>query len=159
MSIKYYVKRGSNPTKPDDKNVFQGLRKQTHTFTLDELCNYMNDSCSATPGDIKGVIDNLFYILTTEFAQSNIVRLGDLGTFRPILRYKMADSKELWNRNLIRDVRVVFTPGPKLRATLSKFRYEAYAPASGKKKKPVEPNTDGGDTTDPENPGSGTLED
>ncbi len=123
MAVKYTISRGVNPTLPGGEPLYIARVKHGDRIQIEELTEMISDQCSATTADVKGVLDNLIYILTNEVLNSRMVRMGDFGTFRASISCEMVPKEEDFNASKIRGARIRFTPGAKLRDKLKNAKF------------------------------------
>lgn len=86
---------------------------------LDEVAEAIEKTSTVSSADIKAVLDALQYEIMRNLRAGNSVRLGDVGSFRPTLASRSTATAEEFTAANIKNVRVTFTPGSKLREMLS----------------------------------------
>ena len=86
---------------------------------LDEITEAIEKSSTVSSADIKAVLDALQYEIMRNLRAGNSVRLGDVGSFRPTVSSRSAETAEAFLPSNIKGVRVTFTPSSKLRADLA----------------------------------------
>lgn len=74
-----------------------------------ELINEIEKSTVLASADIKACLDALEQKIVDHLVQGQTVRLGDLGSFRPTLASKGAESADKCDATLIKHVRCRFT--------------------------------------------------
>lgn len=94
------------------KNVKDGTVKYypqigpVQVVSTDELVEQINQRCTLTQTDIKIFIDALAYELKSALARGQSVRLGDLGSFRPTLSAKGADTASKVDATYVKRVNI-----------------------------------------------------
>lgn len=94
------------------KNVKDGTVKYypqigpVQVVSTDELVEQINQRCTITQTDIKIFIDALAYELKSALARGQSVRLGDLGSFRPTLSAKGADTASEVDASYVKRVNI-----------------------------------------------------
>ena len=83
-------------------------------MTLDQVAELIERRSTISTADVKGVLDALQFELIHALSDGKSVRLGDLGSFRPTLSSRSAESAEAFLPSNIKGVRVRFTPSSAL---------------------------------------------
>ena len=83
---------------------------QDKPVSTDELCKYIADATTASKGDVYNVLMSLPKIMELFMKNGRSVKLEDIGTFRYTVTAGMVDNEEDASEELIRDVKVQFTP-------------------------------------------------
>lgn len=90
---------------------------------FDELCNIVSNRCSATRADCYLVITALTDVLKDQLLQGNIVRMGDLGSFRTTLSGLPAETPEKVSRHKIKKCNLVFKPSKNIQKALKEAHF------------------------------------
>lgn len=122
MAIRYKVTKQNNP-KAGNIAHYGACRCQVRHLSLIELANEISGECSLNSSDILCTFLNLFYILQKELYKGNIVRLGDFGSFRLMIKGKSAAHPWEWNPKLITKASVQFSPGKMLKEAYRDAEY------------------------------------
>ena len=80
-------------------------------LTLNSVIEIISLRTTIASADVKAVLDSLQSVTLRMVKEGHSVRLGDLGSFRPTLTSKPADSPDMVTTNKIKSVRVRFTKG------------------------------------------------
>lgn len=91
-------------------------------LTLAQLIKRIEKTSALSSADIKGVVDALEYEVINALQDGCSVRLGDLGSFHPVIqchRGKGADSADGVDAEQIARIAVRFRPSPDVRRALS----------------------------------------
>ena len=115
--LKYYVKKRKSPIDQSIKHY--GQLAPINPVKLSQLAELISEACTVTVHDVKAVLSALETALIREFRLGNSVRFGDLGSFRPSLSTKGANTVEDFTNANIKRVRVRFTPSAKMGFELS----------------------------------------
>lgn len=59
-----------------------------------------------------------------ELVQGKSVKLGDFGSFRLSLSSDGAETEEQFNATMIKNAKIIFTPGTQLKSEIAKVKYE-----------------------------------
>ena len=120
MGLKYVVKKrvfGFDKTKTE-KYVAQHFI--TNTVDDRQLCTEISKLGLIPEGAVKHVLDGIIDALSTNLCKGISVQLGDFGSFRPGINCKSQDTAEAVDADTVRRVKIIFTPGYKLKEMLSK---------------------------------------
>lgn len=98
-----------------------------------ELCSDIAETCTLTSADVKAVLDRMNYMLDKHLRAGRIVQFGEIGNFRLALGSVGSLTAKEFSTALIKQPKIVFTPGSKLRETrqLTAFEREAEKDAAG----------------------------
>lgn len=80
-------------------------------LTLNSVIEIISLRTTIASADVKAVLDSLQSVTLRMVKEGHSVRLGDLGSFRPTLTSKPADSPDMVTTDKIKSVRVRFTKG------------------------------------------------
>ena len=110
MPIEYsLVQRGlpGNPTGP--KKWYANVRA-SGTTNERSMADKISRGTSLSSTDIKAAIESLLQEIPRELADGQIVKLGDLGSFRVTLQSEGTDTEEEFTLTRLRKVKVNFAP-------------------------------------------------
>lgn len=110
--ISYRVVERENPV--TRQKVYYALVNPVTPMTLDRVAELIERRSTISTADVKGVLDALQFELLHALMDGKSVRLGDLGSFRPTLSSRSAESAEAFLPSNIEGVRVRFTPSAAL---------------------------------------------
>lgn len=114
--ITYKVVEKKKPGTQDFK--YYGQIATVKPMGIRELCKKVAHATTATPSDVKAVIDALEYEIVEAIKDGKSVRLGTLGSFRPTISSEGADSADGWSVNMFKSVNVRFTQGAEMKKAL-----------------------------------------
>lgn len=122
--MKYKISSKRNPR--TQQTLFCPASVSPEVFDLKKVAQRIEDLSSLSRGDIMNVLDNLQRVVAQELVRGNSVRLGLLGSFRPSIRAKGVPLAKDVTPELIKSVKVVYTPSTEVRAQLSvqQLRFE-----------------------------------
>lgn len=121
--MKYKLVEKANPLKRTEKKWYANAVNQG-VVGQKEIALNIADKSSLTTGDIANVIENLLQEMPKELIQGKSVKLGDFGSFRLSLSSEGADTQEKFNASMIKNAKVIFTPGTQLKEAIAKVKYE-----------------------------------
>lgn len=95
--------------------------------SFEELCQEIAESCTLTSADVKAVMDRMNYTLDKNLKAGRIVQFGEIGNFRLAVGSTGSAAADTFSTSQIKQPRIVFSPGSKLRETrqLTTFEKEA----------------------------------
>lgn len=135
MSIAYQVLSKRNPNNLGAPPRFYGSALVRRLLNFDDLCEELTSRCTATRADIKLVLTALVDQMPVLLLEGYVIQLGELGNFRLTLRSEGVVAEELFSYRNIKGVRLVYTPGMKLKQRLKKARFERIKSKKAKNKR------------------------
>lgn len=96
----------------------------TGEITLDQLTEKIEKISTVSGADIRAVLYALVDVIPSELANSQIVRVGDLGSFRISLSSEGKEKEEDITANSIKSTKILFTPGAKHRTMQNNLKFE-----------------------------------
>ena len=125
MPIKFKViERGEPGVKGGGAKKFYASPVTKGELTLAGLTKAIEKICTVSGADIRAVLYAMVDVAIDNLGESNIVRLGDLGSLRASLSSDGKDSEKEVDANAIRKASVVFTPGSRIKEMLSTTKFE-----------------------------------
>lgn len=140
-TVKYSVIPRINPRDRETDPKYYAQVQSHGDVSLREMCERIQQSCTVTKADVHAVLVALEDVIVDALKGGEIIRLGDLGTFRVSLSSKGALTEKEYNSSLITKTRILFRPGTVLSEALANLTFS--------KVKEEEEETDG--VTDEEN--------
>lgn len=139
MAITYCKVQRKNPLKPIDAPRWYAQSKAIKVVDLEQIAEEIAYASSATKGDIMLVLDGVIMALARRLSEGEIVRFGELGSFRCTLKNRRKiwdealedfvpaapyDSKDFSASRNIESCSIRFEPGPILKnmCKTAKFR-------------------------------------
>ena len=87
-------------------------------INIEQICAQISTVCTASPADVKAVLNALQDAIITFISDGQSVRLGDLGSFRVTLISQPSDTKDEVTEANIENVHVVYYPSVNLKKSL-----------------------------------------
>ena len=116
--VKYQVVPKKNPINKEIK--YYAKMAPVNPVKLSELAESISAQCTVTVHDVKAVLSALQEHIATQLRNGNSVRLGDLGSFRPIIKSKGSNSVDGFSTSNIQGLKVSFYMSTSMRYLLSK---------------------------------------
>ncbi|UBD77414.1 HU family DNA-binding protein [Parabacteroides goldsteinii] len=102
-------------------------------MTFQQTCTAISAYSTASPGDVKVVMDGLLFVLKEALLRGEVVQLGELGNFQINVGSSGTPTTEEFKASMIRKPRIVFRPSVSLKEILDKVSFERInAGTSGK---------------------------
>ena len=122
-TVKYSVIPRINPRDRETDPKYYALVQSNGDVSLREMCERIQQSCTVTKADVHAVLVALEEVIVDALKGGEIIRLGDLGTFRVSLSSKGALTEKEYNTSLITRARILFRPGTILSEALANLTY------------------------------------
>ena len=117
--------------KPNDEMAVEkayGQIQSKGSCDIEEISEKISRSTTMTRGDVKGVIAALEDEVIDKLLNGEIVKLGDLGTFRLSMQSTGADSMETFSTANIKGVKVIFAASARIKKELTAASFTVVAP-------------------------------
>ena len=115
--ILFSAKPARNPS-TKERGFFAAITAMS-PVGLDRIVERIQARCTVNSADIKACLDALQSEVLESIMDGKSVRLGDLGSFRPVLSSKFCVNAEDVDAGSIKRIRVRFTPSVAMRSALS----------------------------------------
>jgi predicted histone-like DNA-binding protein len=122
--MKYKIIERKNPQKPQEQGKYYANAVNAGTLTIRDFANEIAGRSSLTRGDVENVLNNFLDELPTFLKLGMSVKLGELGTMRGSLISEGADTPEEFKTDLIKGVKIIFTPSPDMKKSLKNITFE-----------------------------------
>lgn len=125
MPIKFKAVPKAQPgVKGGGDKKFYANPVYTGEITLDQLTEKIEKISTVSGADIRAVLYALVDVIPAELANSQIVRVGDLGSFRVSLSSDGEETEEKVTATNVKGTKILFTPGEKLKAMQNNLKFE-----------------------------------
>lgn len=117
MPAKYKLVKRKDFTKdaPKDATKFYAQLVNNGTASFDEICASIAEETALTSADVKACIDRLPRIIARHLKEGRTVQAGELGTFRPVVGSKGADTEKAFDAaTMMKKPSISFIPGKEL---------------------------------------------
>ena len=129
MSAKYKLvlrKDMRKDAQPSSK-LYYASANTTRTCDLYEFCDEISSRSTASPGDVKLILDESVGVLRRNLGKGEVVRMGELGSFQFQFGSSGAVTEKEFSQNQIKNRRIVFRPGKQLKDALAAYTFEKIA--------------------------------
>ncbi|MCD4819471.1 MAG: HU family DNA-binding protein [Candidatus Cloacimonetes bacterium] len=124
MSIKFNLVPRGNPGDVNAPKKFYATVKSDGKRNLNYLARRIADISTVSPIDTKAVLEALIMVVPEELADGKNVKLGDFGTFRVVASSEGVLTEDEFTTSKIKNVKISFTKGVKLKERINNFRFE-----------------------------------
>ena len=108
----------------EGSKLYYANAKATGTCDMYELCDLISLSSTASPGDVRLILDSLIEVMKRSLGKGEVVQVGELGNFQLQFGRSGTATKKEFNQSLIKSKRIVFRPGKVLREAVANFSFE-----------------------------------
>ncbi len=122
--LKYKLIEKANPRDLTAPKKFYASHVSSGRKTIKNISRDIEDKSSLSRGDISNVLDNLVDQIPKYLLDGQLVSLGELGSFRLTLSSEGAEQEKDFKSNMIKNVKIIFTPGKMLKDEVAKARFE-----------------------------------
>lgn len=107
-----------------EKKFYAAPVYNAQAFTLERITKGVERASTVSGADIRAVLYASVEEIADALGEGYIVRFGDLGSFRVSFGSEGKENPEEVTDNTIRNTKVIFTPGVKLREMLLTLKYK-----------------------------------
>jgi predicted histone-like DNA-binding protein len=122
--LKYKLVEKSNPRDLTAPKKFYASHVLSGKKTLGNISRDIEDISSLSRGDISNVLQNLVDQIPKYLLEGQTVSLGELGTLRLTLSSEGAEKAKDFKASMIKNVKIVFTPGKMLKEEMAKAGFQ-----------------------------------
>jgi predicted histone-like DNA-binding protein len=122
--LKYKLVQKGNPRDLSAPKKFYANHVSSGRKTLRSISRDIEDRSSLSRGDIGNALDNLVDQIPKYLLDGQTVNLGELGSFRLTISSEGADKAKDFNTNMIKNVKIIFSPGKLLKEEVAKAHFE-----------------------------------
>ncbi|ULB33050.1 MULTISPECIES: HU family DNA-binding protein [Proteiniphilum] len=122
--MKYKLIQKANPLEPETKRKWYASPVKAGTINNYQLSKGIAGKSSLTRGAVMNVIENMVDEIPKYLMEGYSVNLNNFGTLRLSLSSEGVSDPDEFTADNIKNMRVVFTPSPEFRSTLSKMKLE-----------------------------------
>lgn len=131
-NVNYSVSPRVNPNDRDSAPKYYGHVQANGDVSLREMSERIQQTCTVTKADVYAVLVALEDVIAESLKGGEIVRLGDLGTFRISISSKGVLKEDEYDESHITGARINFRPGVALNGVLSELTYRKVATKTSK---------------------------
>ena len=121
--IKFKIMERVNPQAPLDPRKHYAFIKNQGVVNLRQLAKRISRESTVSIMDTMAVLEGLLQDIPDLLADGNIVKLGELGTFRTTISSEGVDVADDFNSTNIKGLNVLFRPGSEFRDQLRNVKF------------------------------------
>lgn len=131
MSLKYKLIERRNLGKDQESNPkkLYAMPVYSDLVSFDELLGEISEA-GIPSNQVKGVIDRMNYLIKKHLAAGRKVQFGEFGNFRYGVGSEGVLTEDAFKTSLIRQPRIIFSPGSTLRKAKKNTSFEKLVPAA-----------------------------
>ena len=122
--IKYKAVGRLNPAKRNSPMKYYATTVLDGEVNLQEICREIEKISTASEADIMAVLTSLVSLVPEKLVQGKIVRLGDLGSFRPSIGSDGMENESDVAISSIRSNKILFKPGKRMMKVMKGAEYK-----------------------------------
>ena len=123
MSVNFKAMERVNPKDITLQRKFYAIIKSGDKITFEELAELISKVSNLNYGDVLGALGTFLEIIELQLRHGRSVHLSTLGTFFLTLKSEGADSEEELTSEYIRDAKIRFRPGKRLKKLIKTLDY------------------------------------
>ena len=121
--IKFKIMERVNPQAPLDPRKYYAFIKNQGVVNLRQLAKRISRESTVSMMDTMAVLEGLLQDIPDLLAEGNIVKLGELGTFRTTISSEGVDVAEDFNITNIKRLNLKFRPGREFSNQLNNVKF------------------------------------
>ena len=121
--IKFKIMERVNPQAPLDPRKYYAFIKNQGVVNLRQLAKRISRESTVSMMDTMAVLEGLLQDIPDLLAEGNIVKLGELGTFRTTISSEGVDVADDFNITNIKGLNLVFRAGSEFRNQLNNVKF------------------------------------
>ena len=119
----------------EGSKLFYANAKAAGTCGMYELCDLISLSSTASPGDVRLILDSLIEVMKRSLGKGRWYRWANRGNFQLQFGSTGTTTKKEFNQALIKSKRIVFRPGKMLRDAISNYSFEKIPRSVGQRRR------------------------
>lgn len=123
-AVTYSVVARKNPSNLEGGAKYYAQAQARGEMGIREMAERIQQMCTVTRADTMAVLISLGTVMRDGLRAGEIVRLGDLGSFRIGLNSEGSATEEEYHTGLIKKAHINFRPGTDLSDILASLSYE-----------------------------------
>lgn len=122
-TVNYSIVARKKPGDLEATAKYYATAQAKGSTSLNELAERISKSTTVTRADCLAVLAALEDEMGTSLQSGEIVKLGDIGTFRVSIGSTGAETVEAFNQSMIKKPKIVFRPSTKLQNLMGTLTY------------------------------------
>jgi predicted histone-like DNA-binding protein len=128
MALKYRLVQRKDMGKDAEEGAkkYYGSVSATGTLGFDQICSSISAYSTASPGDVKLVLDGLVFVASEALLRGEVVQFGELGNFQLKMGSGGVSNAEEYETSMFRHPHIVFRPSVRLKTAVAKVNVERW---------------------------------
>ena len=125
-NVSYIVIPRKNPMHQEEEPKYYMKAHATEFIGVTEISRRIEKECTVTRADVMAVLTALEDVIADAISQGQVIKLGELGTFKLSISSKGAEDENSVNGSLVTGQRILFRPGAVILKTLRSLSFSKY---------------------------------
>ena len=125
-NVSYIVVPRKNPMHKEEEPKFYMKAHATEFIGVTEISKRIEKECTVTRADVMAVLTALEDVIADAISQGQVVRLGELGSFKLSISSKGVEDEKNVNGSLVTRERILFRPGSVILKSLKSLSFSKY---------------------------------
>ena len=128
MALKYKLiqrKDMSKDAEEGDKKYY-GSISATGTCGMEQICSSISAYSTASPGDVKLVLDGLAFVASEALLRGEVVQFGELGNFQLKMNSEGVDNPDDFDSSMLHNPHIIFRPSMHLKTAVARVSVEKW---------------------------------
>ena len=125
-NVSYIVVPRKNPMHKEEEPKFYMKAHATEYIGVTEISKRIEKECTVTRADVMAVLTALEDVIADAISQGQVVRLGELGSFKLSISSKGVEDEKNVNGSLVTRERILFRPGSVILKALKSLSFSKY---------------------------------
>lgn len=128
MALKYRLvqRRDMSKGAAEGSKKFYGSVSATGTLSFDQICSSIAAYSTASPGDVKLVLDGLVFVASESLLRGEVVQFGELGNLQLKVGSEGVTSADDYDASMFKRPHIVFRPSIRLKTAVAKVSVEKW---------------------------------
>lgn len=128
MALKYKLVQRKDMSKGavEGSKKYYGSVSATGTLGFEQICSSISAYSTASPGDVKLVLDGLVFVASEALLRGEVVQFGDLGNLQLKAGSEGVVNAEDYNASMFKNPHIIFRPSLRLKKAVAKVSVEKW---------------------------------
>lgn len=128
MALKYKLVQRKDMSKgaAEGAKKYYGSVSATGKCPFDQMCSSIAAYSTASPGDVKLVLDGMVFVASEALLRGEVVEFGELGNFQLKIGSEGVPDKKDYDASMFKNPHIVFRPSLRLKREIAKVSVEKW---------------------------------
>lgn len=136
MALKYklVLRKDMSKDAAEGTKKYYGSVSATGTCGFEQICSSISAYSTASPGDVKLVLDGLVFVASEALLCGEVVQFGELGNFQLKMNSVGVTDADSYDASMLSRPHIVFRPSIRLKTAVARASVEKWPtvkPAGG----------------------------